>query len=284
MWVPRAIYSLRMSFWIVPSSRPGSTPCFFATAMYNASRIDAVELIVIDVLTLSSGMAVEQYLHVREIADRHARPPHLADGQRVVRVVARLRRQVEGDAQPGLAFVKQVAIAPVRLLRRREPRVLSHRPDAAPVHVGLHAAGVGVFARIPQVSPVVEAGHVLRYVDRLDLQPRVSLEAVAQLSEPLLHRPESLVLPLALRLTWHASDPGVCRGGSAPFAGVQGGGPYQLRAGGSEQKKGSLQPFPPYALVIVTSTPSFAPSAVRYSSIVADWPVMKRETNRKTGL
>ena len=54
--MPRATYSLRMSFWIVPDSAAGATPCRRATAMYSASRMIAVALIVIDVDTRSSGI------------------------------------------------------------------------------------------------------------------------------------------------------------------------------------------------------------------------------------
>jgi hypothetical protein len=56
MYVPRAMYSLRMSFCVVPPIRSSATPCFFATATYIARRIAAVALMVIDVVTLSSGM------------------------------------------------------------------------------------------------------------------------------------------------------------------------------------------------------------------------------------
>jgi hypothetical protein len=50
-YVPRAMYSFRMSFWIVPRSFSAATPCRSATATYSASRIVAVALIVIDVDT-----------------------------------------------------------------------------------------------------------------------------------------------------------------------------------------------------------------------------------------
>ena len=56
MYVPRATYSLRMSFWVVPSSTAAGTPWRSATAMYIASRIAAVALMVMDVVTRSRGM------------------------------------------------------------------------------------------------------------------------------------------------------------------------------------------------------------------------------------
>ena len=56
MYVPRAMYSLRMSFCTVPDSAERAMPRSSATTMYIASSVDAVELIVIDDDTLSSGM------------------------------------------------------------------------------------------------------------------------------------------------------------------------------------------------------------------------------------
>ena len=55
MYVPRAMYSLRMSFWVVPEIAARSTPWASAAATYSASRIGAVALIVIEVLTSPSG-------------------------------------------------------------------------------------------------------------------------------------------------------------------------------------------------------------------------------------
>jgi len=49
------MYSFRMSFWMVPASCFRATPCPSATAMYMQSRMAAVALIVIEVLTRSSG-------------------------------------------------------------------------------------------------------------------------------------------------------------------------------------------------------------------------------------
>ena len=54
--VPRAMNSLNRSFWTVPRSFEGSTPCFFATAISSDSSTMAVELIVIEMLILSRGM------------------------------------------------------------------------------------------------------------------------------------------------------------------------------------------------------------------------------------
>ena len=51
-----AMYSLRMSVWIVPRSFPRGTCCSSPTTRYIASAIAADELIVIDVETSPSGI------------------------------------------------------------------------------------------------------------------------------------------------------------------------------------------------------------------------------------
>ena len=132
-----------MSFWTVPESDLRPIPRRFAVATYIARRMIAVALMVIDVETRSSGMSVEQGRHVLERIDRHADPADLAGRKRMVRVVADLRRQVEGDAQPHDACDEQIAIAAIRLGGRSEAGVLAHRPGPAAVHVRLDAAREG---------------------------------------------------------------------------------------------------------------------------------------------
>ncbi len=56
MYVPRAMYSLRISFWIVPERASMETPRFSPTHMYIARRTLAGASIVIEVETLSSGI------------------------------------------------------------------------------------------------------------------------------------------------------------------------------------------------------------------------------------
>src|SRR2546425_485723 len=55
MYVERAMYSFRISFWTVPRSTARGMPRASAVAMYRASRIAAVALIVMLVLTRSRG-------------------------------------------------------------------------------------------------------------------------------------------------------------------------------------------------------------------------------------
>ena len=49
--------SFSMSFCMVPPRRSHATPCLSATARYMASATDAVQLMVIDVVTSPSGMS-----------------------------------------------------------------------------------------------------------------------------------------------------------------------------------------------------------------------------------
>ena len=101
MYVPRAMYSFRMSFWIVPRScfrRPRPAAC--ATAMYIASSTAAGALIVMLVLTLSSGIRSNSSLHVVAATRCSRRPCPLRLGAiGIVGVVADLRRQIERDRQ-----------------------------------------------------------------------------------------------------------------------------------------------------------------------------------------
>ena len=139
---------------------------------------------------LVEGDALEEDLHVGEAGYGDARAPDLARSEGVVGVVAGLRREIEGDAETGLAMFEEVAVAGVGLLGRGEAGVLAHRPDAPAVHVGLDTAGVGVLAGVSECVGVVEAPEVFGGVDGIDLDAGVGLEAVAALPESFFHRLE----------------------------------------------------------------------------------------------
>ena len=181
MYVPRAMYSLRMSFWVVPAI---------------AARGDALGLGRGDVegqqdrrrgvdrhrgADLAERQPVEQDRHVGEARDRDADPADLALRLGCVGVVAHLGRQVEGDRQPGLALLEEVAEALVGLLGGREAGVLAHRPEAAAVHRRLDAPGERVLAGPAEVAVLVEAGGVGRGVEVADHDARRGLERVAPL-------------------------------------------------------------------------------------------------------
>ena len=117
------MYSLRMSFWIVPESarRRHALPPRHRDVQRQQDdrgrvdghrRRDPVE-----------RDAVEQRRHVVERVDRDADPADLAGGQRMVGVVAHLCRQIEGHAQAADALREQIAVAGVGLVGRcRSPR------------------------------------------------------------------------------------------------------------------------------------------------------------------
>ena len=114
---------------------------------------------------MSKRDAVQQRLHVLEAAYWHANLPYFSLSKFVVRVVADLRRQIEGHGETRLALFQQVLVAAVGLFRRREPGVLPHGPDAAPVHVGLDSTGEGIFSRVTELVLVVRVLDVLRGID-----------------------------------------------------------------------------------------------------------------------
>ena len=70
-------------------------------------------LIVIEVFIVVERDVVEQPAHLAEVRDRDADLADLAAGQRVVRVVAGLGRQVEGDREAGLPL-REVACGRAR--------------------------------------------------------------------------------------------------------------------------------------------------------------------------
>ncbi len=84
--------------------------------------------------------AVKEAGEIVERADRDADLPHFAGDALIVRVVAHLRRQVEGSR--------------VRLLGGAEAGVLAHRPEASAVHRRLDAAGVRRLAGKARINVV----------------------------------------------------------------------------------------------------------------------------------
>ncbi len=128
---------------------------------------------VIDVETWSSGRPSKRIAHVVDGVDGHADLAHLAVRDGLVAVVAHLRRQVEGHAEPTGARVDQLVVALVRLLGGAEPGVLPHRPGAAGVHRRIHAPGVGVLPRLAELDGRVEARQVVRAVAPPDRQVRL---------------------------------------------------------------------------------------------------------------
>ena len=151
-----AMYSLRMSVWIVPRSLSRGDALLLADAdvereQDRRGRVDRHRR-----RDLAERDAREQRLHVLERVDRDALAADLAERARVVRVVAHQRRHVERRREPRLAVLEQVAEALVRLLRRPEAGELPHRPQPAAVHRRVDAARERERARVAEVAVVVD--------------------------------------------------------------------------------------------------------------------------------
>ncbi len=117
-YVPRERYSLMMSFWVVPLSSRRSAPCSSATVTYRASSHIAVALMVIEVFMRSSGMPSSRARMSPRWTTGTPTLPTSPARERGVRVVARLRGQVERDGEAGLAL-GEVAAGTARSTRGR---------------------------------------------------------------------------------------------------------------------------------------------------------------------
>src|SRR5215472_15650086 len=116
--------------------------------------------------------AVEKYLHVLERVDRHSDLAHLAERQRMIRVHADLRGQIEGDRKAHLALVEQVAVALVRFDGAPEACILAHGPETAAIHGRINAARVGKFARETERLFGMRASERVGRVQAFDRQAR----------------------------------------------------------------------------------------------------------------
>jgi hypothetical protein len=86
----------------------------------------------------------------------------------VVRVVAHLGRQIEGDREARLTGLQQVPESRVRLLGAAEPGVLAHRPQPLPIHPGIDATREGELSRSTEVPGYIEFD-ILRSINGLYL-------------------------------------------------------------------------------------------------------------------
>ena len=110
--------------------------------------------------------AVEQARQIVYRVDRHSGAAHLPLSHGMVRVVPHLCREIERDRQPRLTRREQMLEPRVRLLRGPEPGVLSHGPQLAAIHRGMHAPGERKRARSAELARRLGAP-VVGTVDRL---------------------------------------------------------------------------------------------------------------------
>src|SRR5271165_6109594 len=168
-----AMYSFRMSFWMVPETFLRSAPCFSATARYIAHRTDAGELMVIETVVFSRSMPSKR---ISMSSSESMATPHLptspsqvrrchrfaladlAFAERMVAVVAHQRGQIEGDRESMAAVLQQIFIPLVGFLGRGEARELAHGPHLAAIARGMNAARKRRLARIVQILFVRPVG------------------------------------------------------------------------------------------------------------------------------
>ncbi len=128
-----AMYSLRMSFWIVPCSCSIGHPLLLRGGHVEAEddRRGAVDGHRGG--DLVERNPVEERLHVRQRRDGHAALADLPLRARVVAVVPHQRREVEGHREAGLPAREQELVALVGVLGRAEAGELPHGPELAAV-------------------------------------------------------------------------------------------------------------------------------------------------------
>jgi hypothetical protein len=114
------------------------------------------------------GDPVEQRLEVVERIGGNAAATDLSLAPRIVGVQAHERRHVERDRKAGLAMLGQEAVPGVRLRRRAVAGELAHRPEPAPVHRGVGAAGEREGARFSELLVRLPTVEVARPDDRRD--------------------------------------------------------------------------------------------------------------------
>ena len=129
-----AMYSLRMSVWIVPLSALGPDALLLGDEDVEREQDRRRGVDRHRRRDLAERDALVQADHVVEAVDGDALAADLAEAPRVVGVEAHQRRHVEGRGQPRLAVIEQVAEALVGLLDGAEAGELAHRPEPAAVH------------------------------------------------------------------------------------------------------------------------------------------------------
>ena len=165
------MYSFRMSFCTVPASRARFAPCCLATATYSASRMAAVELMVIEVETRSSGMPSKSVCMSSSESMATPTLPTSPCASAMIGVHADLRGQIERDGKPGLALFEQIAIAAIRFGGAAEAGILPHGPEAAAIHGGIDAARERKLSGVVQVALRVPAVQVVGRDNRFHRQP-----------------------------------------------------------------------------------------------------------------
>ena len=111
-----------------------------------AQMMAAGELMVMRGGDVGQRNFVEEDFHVGEGTDGDTAFADFAFGEGVVGVVAHERGQIEGGGEAGLALREEIAETRVGVFGGAEAGELAHGPQAAAMHGGVNAAGVGRLA------------------------------------------------------------------------------------------------------------------------------------------
>src|SRR5436190_11741744 len=145
--------------------------------------IAAGALIVIDTLTSPRSIPWKSVSMSSNVSTATPSRP-TSPSERVIGVVAHQRRHVKRRRKPRLAVIEQIPKAPVGLLRRPEPRELTHRPQPPPIHRRIHTTRERKLPRQPDRLARRQIGLRIQRPDRLTRERRkrnVALRALPPL-------------------------------------------------------------------------------------------------------
>ncbi len=106
------------------------------------------------------GYLAKENSHVINGINGHSHLANLSHRKFMIRVVAGLSWQVEGDAKPGLTLFKQIAISFIGLPRCAESSILTHGPEPASIHGGLHPPGERILTRKTKLGIIIKVGDI----------------------------------------------------------------------------------------------------------------------------
>ncbi len=162
------MYSFSTSFCTVPESFATSAPCRFATATYNASRIDAVALIVIEVEILVRSMPSNSRCmsSMESIATPTLPTSPAASGWSESKPIW-VGRSNATDKSGG-PVGEQILVALVGLLGVAHAGVLPHGPQPAAIHRGLDSAREWILPGVADLALLIPALEIRRGVQECE--------------------------------------------------------------------------------------------------------------------
>ena len=126
--------SLRMSFWIVPVSLSAEHALLFRRDDEERENRQHGAVHGHRHGHLIERNAVEQRAHVVDRVDGDARHADVAHDARMIRIIAAMGREIEGDGKALLAGGEIAAVEGVGVLGRGEAGILADRPGLGDIH------------------------------------------------------------------------------------------------------------------------------------------------------